>query len=93
MFRCFPFPTILLDFRFFPPPPLSSKVRVEVACRLDSLCVALGEQWSVVTVDILPALVADADPDVRCEVCVRGRRDVRVLHATVVHVDTVCDVL
>ncbi|CAM9977638.1 unnamed protein product, partial [Hapterophycus canaliculatus] len=42
-------------------------VRVEVACRLDSLCVVLGEQWSVVTVDILPALVADSDPDVRCE--------------------------
>lgn len=50
---------------------------MEVACRLDSLCVALGEQWSVVTGDILPALVADADPDVRCEV---RRRDVRVLY-------------
>jgi len=49
-------------------PFLPSKVRVEIACRLDSLCVALGEQWSVVTVDILPALVADQDPDVRCEV-------------------------
>lgn len=47
---------------------LPGKVRVEIACRLDSLCVALGEQWSVVTVDILPALVADTDPDVRCEV-------------------------
>lgn len=62
---------------------------MEVACRLDSLCVALGEQWSVVTVDILPALVADADPDVRCEVCVHDRRDVRVLHA-VVQVDVRC---
>lgn len=43
---------------------------MEIACRLDSLCVALGEQWSVVTVDILPALVADGDPDVRCQVWV-----------------------
>ncbi|CAM9844077.1 unnamed protein product, partial [Ectocarpus sp. 8 AP-2014] len=43
------------------------QVRVEIACRLDSLCVALGEQWSVVTAEILPALIADTDPDVRCE--------------------------
>ncbi|CAM9837097.1 unnamed protein product, partial [Laminaria digitata] len=42
-------------------------VRVEIACRLDSLCVALGEQWLVVTDDVLPSLVADADPDVRSE--------------------------
>lgn len=41
---------------------------MEVACRLDSVCVALGEQWSVVTTKILPALVVDHDPDVRCEV-------------------------
>lgn len=46
----------------------NNKVRAEVACRLDSLCVALGEQWSVVTMEILPTLVVDADPDVRCEV-------------------------
>lgn len=51
----------------------NNKVRAEVACRLDSLCVALGEQWSVVTMEILPALVVDADLDVRCEVSARTR--------------------
>lgn len=29
---------------------------------------ALGEQSSAVTTDILPLLVVDTDPDVRCEV-------------------------
>lgn len=41
---------------------------MEIACRLDSLCVTLGDQWSLVTVNVLPALVRDADHDVRCEV-------------------------
>ncbi|CAM9294517.1 unnamed protein product, partial [Discosporangium mesarthrocarpum] len=44
------------------------QVRVEVACRLDSLCLVLGEeQWSYVGLGILPQLLVDTDMDVRCE--------------------------
>lgn len=60
--------SLLVHFHVLLAQQHNGQVRAEVACRLDSLCVALGEQWSVVTVEILPALVVDADPDVRCEV-------------------------
>lgn len=47
------------------------QVRLEIACRLDALCVALRDQWPLVTGNVLPALVKDADQDVQCEVSVR----------------------
>lgn len=59
---------LLVRFHLLLAQKNNQQVRAEVACRLDSLCVALGEQWSVVTLEILPALVVDSDPDVRCEV-------------------------
>jgi hypothetical protein len=45
----------------------SPSVRLAVAAQCDRLCDALGDHWSSVVIDVLLALLSDADERVRCE--------------------------
>jgi len=45
----------------------SPSVRLAVAAQCDRLCSALGEHWSSVIIDLLQALLADKDEQVRSE--------------------------
>jgi HEAT repeat protein len=59
----------------------SPSVRLAVAAQCDRLCDALGDHWSSVVIDVLLALLSDADDRVRCEavMCVPRLADIVLL--------------
>lgn len=59
----------------------SPSVRLAVAAQCDRLCYALGDHWSSVVIDVLLAMLSDADERVRCEavLCVPRLADIVLL--------------